>query len=183
MKTEILSIKGPILFTPKQHEDERGYFMENFRAADFEAATGVKAAFVQDNLSMSRKAGTLRGLHIQTPPHSQGKLVSCQRGRITDVIVDVRKNSRTFGHHITVELSAKTHAQLWVPPAFLHGYVTREDNCEVYYKVTDYYAPKYESTILWNDIDLGIDWSVNSPIISGRDQSALPFAQFESPYK
>lgn len=182
MKSETFSITGPVLFTPKQFRDGRGFFAETFKMKNFEAATGSRSAFVQDNLSVSAQAGTIRGLHFQAPPHVQGKLVSCQLGRIVDVIVDARKSSPTYGKHLCVELSAQTRAQLWVPPGFLHGYVTQEDNCEVMYKVTDYYAPETEGSIIWNDPDLAIDWGVNSPIISERDQAGQNFASFESPF-
>jgi len=182
MKTETFSIAGPVLFTPKQFLDERGLFAETFRAKEFEAATDSRDSFVQDNLSVSKHIGTIRGLHYQAPPQAQGKLVSCQHGRIMDVIIDVRKSSATYGQHLSIELSAKTRAQLWVPPNFLHGYVTREENCEVVYKVTEYYAQKLEGSVMWNDPDLAIDWGVSSPIISERDQAGQSFADFESPF-
>lgn len=182
MKIETFSIAGPVLFTPKKHGDERGFFAETFRARDFETATGTRANFVQDNLSVSSQIGTLRGLHYQAPPHAQGKLVSCQRGRILDVIVDARKSSPTYGQHLAVELSEETRAQFWVPPSFLHGYVTREADCEVFYKVTDYYAPDAEGSVNWNDPDLGIDWGIDAPIISERDKGGQSFAAFESPF-
>lgn len=182
MKTESFSIAGPVLFKPKQFHDGRGFFAETFKAKDFAIATGSQDLFVQDNLSVSAQTGTIRGLHFQAPPHAQGKLVSCQHGRIVDVIVDARKSSATYGQHLSVELSAQTRAQLWVPPNFLHGYVTREENCEVVYKVTDYYAPESEGSVLWNDPDLAIDWGVTSPVISERDQAGQSFADFKSPF-
>ena len=182
MKSETFLIAGPVLFTPKQIRDGRGFFAETFKMNSFEAATGSRSAFVQDNLSVSTQTGTIRGLHFQSPPHAQGKLVSCQRGRIVDVIVDARKSSPTYGKHLSIELSAQTRAQLWVPPSFLHGYVTREDNCEVLYKVTNYYAPEVEGSISWNDPDLAINWGVDSPMISERDQAGQSFARFESPF-
>ncbi|MDB2438498.1 dTDP-4-dehydrorhamnose 3,5-epimerase [Hellea sp.] len=182
METKTFSIDGPVLFTPKKFRDGRGFFAEIFKASAFEAAVGSAHNFVQDNLSVSEKTGTLRGLHYQAPPHAQGKLVSCQRGQITDVIVDVRKSSPTYGQHISVDLSADTRAQLWVPPNFLHGYVTREDDCEVVYKVTDYYAPDAEGSVMWNDPDLAIDWGTVKPIISERDLDGQSFADFESPF-
>ena len=182
MDTKTYSIDGPALFTPKKFRDDRGFFAEIFKASAFEAAIGGELNFVQDNLSVSAKAKTLRGLHYQAPPHAQGKLVSCQRGQIIDVVVDARKSSPTYGQHITVALSAQTRAQLWVPPNFLHGYVTLEDNCEVVYKVTDYYAPDAEGSVIWNDPDLAIDWGVAKPIISERDLDGQSFANFESPF-
>ena len=182
MKFETFSIQGPVLFTPKKHGDIRGFFAETFRAKDFEAATGVKANFVQDNISVSSEIGTLRGLHYQSPPQAQGKLVSCQKGRIMDVIIDIRKSSSTYGQHLSVELSAESRASLWVPPNFLHGYVTREAECEVVYKVTNYYAPEAEGSVMWNDPKLDINWTIDTPIISKRDQSGQSFAEFESPF-
>lgn len=182
MKIETFSIEGPVLFTPKKHMDGRGYFAETFKANTFEEATKTSANFVQDNLSVSTQIGTIRGLHFQAPPHAQGKLVSCQRGHIVDVIVDARKSSPTYGQHISVELSEETRAQFWVPPSFLHGYVTRTAECEVLYKVTDYYAPQSEGSVMWNDPSLNIDWGVTAPIISERDQSGESFASFESPF-
>ena len=182
MRIETFSIEGPVLFTPKKHGDARGFFAETFRAKDFEAAAGMKANFVQDNLSVSNEIGTLRGLHYQAPPHAQGKLVSCQKGRIMDVIIDVRKNSATYGQHLSIDLSAESRASIWVPPSFLHGYVTRETDCEVLYKVTNYYAPEAEGSVMWNDPTLNINWDVKRPIISKRDQSGQSFADFESPF-
>lgn len=182
MKIDTFSIAGPVLFTPRQHTDERGFFAETFKASTFKKASGSDVVFIQDNLSVSRDKGTIRGLHYQAPPHAQGKLVSCQRGYITDVIVDIRKSSATYGQHLSIELSAKTRAQLWVPPSFLHGYVTREDNCEVVYKVTQYYAPSAEGSVIWNDPDLKIDWREDSPVISERDHAGQSFTDFESPF-
>lgn len=182
MKIETFSIAGPVLFMPQKHKDERGVFAETFKKKAFEDAVGKGFDFVQDNLSISGEIGTIRGLHYQAPPHAQGKLISCQRGRIMDVIVDVRKNSPSYGHYLSVNLSAQTRAQLWVPPSFLHGYVTREADCEVVYKVTDYYAPESEGSVMWNDPALNIDWGVDVPIISERDQVGQSFAEFESPF-
>ncbi|MEP3889553.1 MAG: dTDP-4-dehydrorhamnose 3,5-epimerase [Hellea sp.] len=182
MKTETFSIAGPVLFTPRLFRDGRGFFAEIFKANAFAAATGSHDLFVQDNLSVSAQAGTIRGLHFQAPPHAQGKLVSCQQGRILDVIIDARKSSATYGQHLSIELSAQTRAQLWVPPNFLHGYVTREDNCEVAYKVTDYYAPESEGSVIWNDPDLAVNWGVSSPIISERDRAGQSFSDFMSPF-
>jgi dTDP-4-dehydrorhamnose 3,5-epimerase len=182
MNIETFSIIGPVLFTPKFHKDARGFFSETFKQSAFEEAVGTQYSFVQDNLSVSVAKDTIRGLHFQAPPHAQGKLVSCQRGTITDIIVDIRKSSSTYGEHLAVGLSADTRAQLWVPPGFLHGYVTREANCEVLYKVTDYYAPETEGSIIWNDMDLAIDWRVVTPILSERDLEGQSFSHFESPF-
>jgi len=129
------------------------------------------AAFVQDNHVRSAQKGVLRGLHFQAPPHAQGKLVRCSRGAILDVAVDIRKGSPSYGRHIAIELSATNWEQLWIPPGFAHGYVTLEDDCEVIYKVTDYYAPECDRGIAWDDPALSIDWRVPADqlLLSDKD--------------
>jgi dTDP-4-dehydrorhamnose 3,5-epimerase len=121
-------------------------------------------------------------LHFQMPEHAQGKLVSCLKGSILDVIVDIRKSSDTYGKYISVELNESCYGQLWVPPGFLHGYVTTQDNCEVAYKVTNYYSPKSESTIVWNDKLLNINWGTDEPLVSEKDKNGKNFNSFESPF-
>jgi dTDP-4-dehydrorhamnose 3,5-epimerase len=135
-------------------------------------ASGVAAAFVQDNHVLSRQKGVLRGLHYQLPPHAQGKLVRCSRGAILDIGVDIRAGSPTFGRHVAVELSAANWRQLWVPPGLAHGYVTLTDDCEVIYKVTDYYAPDCDRGIAWDDPDLAIDWRISADdvVLSDKDR-------------
>jgi dTDP-4-dehydrorhamnose 3,5-epimerase len=143
---------------------------------------------VQDNHVHSAQRGVLRGLHFQTEPHAQGKLVRCTRGSILDVGVDIRVGSPTYGRHAAVELSASNWCQLWVPPGFAHGYVTLEDDCEVIYKVTDYYAPECDRGIAWNDPDLAIDWRipVTDVILSEKDKKqprlseAAPFFYYRA---
>ena len=134
--------------------------------------TGWKQAFVQDNHVYSTQKGVLRGLHFQLAPHAQGKLIRCARGAIYDVAVDIRVGSPTYGCHVGVELSAENWRQLWVPPGFAHGYVTLEENCEVIYKVTDYYAPECDRGIAWDDPALGIDWRLSHAeiILSDKDR-------------
>jgi dTDP-4-dehydrorhamnose 3,5-epimerase len=141
--------------------------------------------FVQDNHSLSRVQGTLRGIHFQTPPHGQDKLVRCVRGRILDVAVDLRRGSPTFGHWVSLELSAENGRQLFVPIGFGHGFVTLEPDTEVIYKVTDYYAPECDGGIRWNDPAIGVDWQLAGagPQLSAKDEK-LPFLQdFESPFE
>lgn len=171
MQIEPLSIPDILLLKPSKHQDERGFFSETFRA-DVLAASEVEAIFVQDNHVSSARKGVLRGLHFQTPPHAQGKLVRCSRGSILDVAVDIRAGAATYGHHVSVELSAANWHQLWVPPGFAHGYLTLEDDCEVIYKVTDYYAPDCDRGIAWDDPALKIDWRISAAdvVVSGKDR-------------
>ncbi len=171
MKIERLEIPDVLLVIPVKHNDPRGFFSETFRA-DALLASGVEAAFVQDNQVLSTQKGVLRGLHYQLPPHAQGKLVRCSRGAILDVGVDIRAGSPTFGRHVAVELSATNWRQLWVPPGFAHGYVTLTDDCEVIYKVTEYYAPDCDRGIAWDDPDLAIDWRISAGdvVLSDKDR-------------
>jgi dTDP-4-dehydrorhamnose 3,5-epimerase len=171
MQIERLNIPDVLLVTPKKHVDPRGFFSEIFRADVF-AGAGMDASFVQDNHVRSVQKGVLRGLHFQAPPHAQGKLIRCTRGAILDVGVDIRVGSPSYGRHVAVELSAVNWLQLWVPPGFAHGYVTLMDDCEVIYRVTDYYAPECDMGIAWDDPALGIDWrlSASEVILSDRDR-------------
>lgn len=185
MNFNFFPISGLCLITPQKFGDDRGFFMETFKSKAFNEALGKKITFVQDNHSLSAPAGTIRGLHFQSPPHAQGKLVRCIRGRILDVAVDVRKNSPTYGQHVSVELTSQNAKQLWVPEGFLHGFATLEANTEVVYKVTDYYAPKCDGNVLWNDPDLKIDWGIEkaSVILSEKDTKAPLFKGFNSPFE
>lgn len=169
-----LSIPEVILVSPAKFEDERGFFSETFNAAALRDV-GIDAAFVQDNQSLSRPKGVVRGLHFQKPPHAQGKLVRVTRGRILDVAVDVRNGSPTFGQYVSVELSADNWKQLWVPEGFAHAFCTLEPDTEVFYKVTDYYAPECDAGILWNDAQLAISWPIRpeDAVLSDKD-SRLP---------
>ena len=168
IETAIAAVK---IITPRRFGDDRGFFSEVFSARAF-AEVDPSASFVQDNHSWSAKAGTIRGLHFQTPPFAQGKLVRVTRGRILDVAVDIRKSSATFGQHVAVELSAENWSQLWIPPGFAHGFSTLEDNCEVLYKVTAFYAKECDFGLAYDDPALGIDWKVtkSSAILSDKDK-------------
>ncbi len=185
-KAEInrFSIDGPVLITPKAFADARGLFSEVYRAEAFNKIIGQSVAFAQDNLSISAKSGTVRGLHAQKSPHGVGKLVQCLRGSITDIAVDARKDSPTYGQYVSANLSESNRAQLWVPEGFLHGYATLCDDCLVYYKQTGCYAPNSEISIMWNDPDLAIDWKMSAPnaILSDKDACAANFAHFKSPF-
>ncbi len=156
IQTEIPEV---LLLEPKVHGDERGFFMESFNQRVFTEKTGVNLEFVQDNHSRSLK-GVLRGLHYQVQ-QAQGKLLRVVIGEIFDVAVDIRKSSPNFGKWVGYILSAENKRQLWVPPGFAHGFLTRSEMADVLYKTTDYYTPQYERSIIWNDSDIGIDWPLN----------------------
>jgi len=184
MDIQYFDIKGPCLFTPKRFGDDRGFFMETFRQSIFKTATQSQLRFVQDNHSRSSQKGTLRGLHFQTPPHPQGKLVRCTIGAILDVAVDARTASPTYGQYVKAELNSENGKQLWVPPGFLHGFLTLTDNVDVQYKCSDYYNAECDGGVLWNDPDLNIDWGItpDKVILSDKDKTAQTFADFISPF-
>ena len=184
MQVDTFPIDGPLLFTPKLFSDSRGTFMESFRANVFEEHVGSGYEFVQDNQSLSLYRGTVRGLHLQTPPYAQGKLVRCVAGSILDVVVDVRRGSSTYGKFISAQLTDKGREQLWVPPGFLHGFMSCEDECVVAYKCTNYFAQDCGRSVRWDDPDLGIDWDVpeQGAILSDKDHEAMDFKDFTSPF-
>lgn len=177
MDARPLAIPDVRLISPKIFRDDRGFFSETYVDRAF-AAAGVDARFVQDNHSMSRARGVLRGLHLQAAPHAQGKLVRVLRGAIFDVAVDIRKGSPSFGQHVAVVLSAENWCQLWIPEGFAHGFCTLEPDTEVAYKVTDYYAPECDRSILWCDPALGIPWPIPASeiTVSPKDAAAEPLA-------
>ncbi|HBZ98697.1 MAG TPA: dTDP-4-dehydrorhamnose 3,5-epimerase, partial [Pseudomonas sp.] len=156
MKVVETSIPDVLIIEPKVFGDERGFFYESFNAAAFEAATGLKRQFVQDNHSKSQR-GVLRGLHYQIQ-QPQGKLVRVVAGEVFDVAVDLRKSSPSFGRWFGTHLSAQNQRQLWIPEGFAHGFVVLSESAEFLYKTTDYYAPEHERSLLWNDPELGIQW-------------------------
>ncbi len=184
MKIEHLEIDGLLVVVPTKLGDHRGFFSETFRE-DLLRAHGVDLSFVQDNHVYSSDRGVLRGLHYQIPPHAQGKLVRCSRGAILDVCVDIRVGSPTFGRHVAVALSAANWMQIWVPPGFAHGYVTMEADCEVIYKVTDYYAKDCERAIAWDDPDLSINWQIprGDVVLSDKDRANPQLADAVSPFR
>lgn len=144
-------------------------------------AAGVDLDFVQDNQSLSGK-GILRGLHFQRNPFSQGKLVRVIKGAVLDVAVDIRKDSKTYGEHFSIELDEDNKTMFYVPPGFAHGFVTREEDTIFAYKCTNYYHKESEGAILWNSPSLGIDWGVSNPVISAKDEEAQDFSSFNSPF-
>ncbi len=177
MEAKSLAIPGPLLLTPRKFGDVRGFFSEVYNEQKFSSILGG-VRFVQDNHSMSTARGTVRGLHFQTAPKAQGKLVRVVRGAIVDVAVDIRRPSSTYGKHVSVELSAENWAQLWIPVGFAHGFCTLEPDTEIIYKVTDYYSPADDKGIAWNDPDIGIEWPVEAAdaVLSDKDQRQPRFA-------
>lgn len=162
-------IEDVILVKPKVFGDNRGFFMETYKKSEF-FENGITAEFVQDNHSKSTK-GVLRGLHFQAKPFGQAKLVRCTRGRIFDVAVDIRKNSKTFGQYVKVELSEENKNMLYIPNGFAHGFVALTDEVELMYKTNGEYAPSADRGILWNDKDINIDWNIDfQPILSEKDK-------------
>ncbi len=180
MEIEEKEISGLIEIFPKVFGDQRGFFLETYNEVRYQDIINNRQ-FVQDNFSSSNK-GVLRGLHLQLPPYSQGKLVQVLTGSAIDVAVDLRKNSKTFGQHVTVFLSSEKRNQFWIPEGFAHGFLALEDNTIFSYKCTNYYNPKSEVTILWNDRNLQIDWQIENPIISPKDQEGVFFKDFLTPF-
>jgi dTDP-4-dehydrorhamnose 3,5-epimerase len=181
MQIEDTALEGVKILTPARFGDARGFFSESWNARRM-AEAGLDITFVQDNHSMSATTGTLRGLHFQSPPHAQGKLVRCGQGALWDVAVDIRRGSPTYGQWVGVELSAENGKQLWIPAGFLHGFVTLHPMTEVIYKCTDYYAPDCDGAVLWSS--LGIGWPLTGdPVLSDKDKAATPFADFQSPFE
>jgi dTDP-4-dehydrorhamnose 3,5-epimerase len=170
-----------LLIEPRKFGDERGFFSETYNAKVL-ADHGFTGVFVQDNHSRSPVKGTVRGLHFQAPPHAQDKLLRVTRGAILDVAVDIRRGSPTYGRAVAVELSADNWAQLLIPKGFAHGFQTLTEDCEVLYKVTDYYAPASEAGLLWNDPALGVPWPGIEPMINARDAAWPALADFDSPF-
>ncbi len=171
------------LIEGKRFGDERGWFTEVYGEKAF-AERGIVTRFVQDNHSLSRPRLTLRGLHFQTPPHAQAKLVRCIRGAIFDVAVDLRRDSPSFGHWVAARLSAENNRQLLVPVGFAHGFLTLEPDTEVMYKVSDVYAPHCDAGLIWNDSRIGIPWPLEggTPVLSPKDMKQPDLDGFESPF-
>ncbi|MFY0679600.1 MAG: dTDP-4-dehydrorhamnose 3,5-epimerase [Thalassovita sp.] len=182
MQVETTPIPDLLVITPRRFGDHRGFFSESWNRASLETQGIHLPEFVQDNHSLSTEVGTVRGLHFQAPPHAQGKLVRCGRGRIFDVAVDIRVGSATYGDWFGKELSFDNAKQLWIPAGFLHGFMTLEPDSEIIYKCTDHYAPECDGAVKWDSC--GIDWpsAQATPIISEKDAQADPFSAFNSPF-
>jgi dTDP-4-dehydrorhamnose 3,5-epimerase len=183
MQIDKTNLPGVLILTPQRFGDARGWFSEVWNRRTL-AAQGIDIDFVQDNHSLSRAAGTVRGLHFQSPPHAQAKLVRCGRGRVFDVAVDIRRGSPTFGQWAGAELSAESGRQLLIPAGFLHGFVTREPDSELLYKCSDVYAPDCDGAVRFDDPDLGIDWGIDpaAAILSDKDRAAPLFRNFATPF-
>ncbi|MDJ0732299.1 MAG: dTDP-4-dehydrorhamnose 3,5-epimerase [Crocosphaera sp.] len=178
MKVIQTKIPDVVIVEPRVFGDDRGFFYESYNEKAFTEATGIERNFVQDNHSRSQK-NVLRGLHYQIQ-QPQGKLVRVVVGEVLDVAVDIRKSSPTFGQWVSCLLSAENKRQFWVPEGFAHGFVVLSESADFLYKTTNYYAPQYERTILWNDPDLSIDWQLEAePLLSKKDQQGLPFKEAE----
>jgi dTDP-4-dehydrorhamnose 3,5-epimerase len=177
---ERVAIPDVVLVRPTRHADQRGFFQESYRESEFVEA-GIRARFVQDNLARSTR-GVLRGLHYQLPPVAQGKLVSVITGKIFDVAVDLRAGSPTFGRWVGVTLTSDVGEMLWIPPGFAHGYVVLTDTADVGYKVTAEYRPQLDRGVLWNDPAIGVQWPVEAPLVSAKDQAQPTLDRCENPF-
>lgn len=173
-------IKDLLIIKPRVFEDARGYFFESYNKDVF-TKHQIHVDFIQDNQSLSHR-GVLRGLHFQSPPFAQGKLVRVITGAVLDVAVDIRKNSPTYGEHVTIELTEENKTMFYIPPGFAHGFATLRDNTIFSYKCTQTYHKESEGTVLWNDSDLKIDWQLENPLLSDKDMNGIIFKSFESPF-
>ena len=182
MQIEHTALPGVLILTPQRFGDHRGFFSESWnrqRMADH----GLAIDFVQDNHSLSATEGTVRGLHFQTPPHAQTKLVRCGRGALFDVAVDIRRGSPTYGRWVGVDLTAENGRQLLIPAGFAHGFVTRAPDTEIIYKCDDYYAPDCDRAIRFDDPEIGIDWGLSAaPVLSAKDEAAPWLADLDNPF-
>lgn len=173
-------ISGLLIIEPTVFSDDRGYFFESFRLSVLQER-GIDLRFVQDNESKSDK-GVLRGLHLQAPPHGQAKFIRVVHGAIYDVVVDIRTDSPTYGQHFGLELNGENKHLFYIPEGFAHGFCCLEDNTVVQYKCSAYYNKASEMGIMWNDPKLEIDWPVDNPVLSPKDQEHPVLADFKSPY-
>lgn len=182
-RRELTEFRDLLLLEPRKFGDSRGFFSETYNRRNL-ASFGFDKEFVQDNQSLSIDVGVVRGLHFQTPPFAQDKLVRCQRGALLDVVVDIRRGSPTYGDHAAVELSAENWRQLLVPIGFAHGFVTLSPETEIAYKVSAFYAPDHDRGIFWNDPALGIDWPVtpDNALLSDKDKAQPLLAEIESAF-
>ena len=181
MEVKKTKINGVFLIKPQVFKDNRGHFFESFNSKKFNEATGLDVQFVQDNQSLSRK-NVLRGLHFQHPPFAQAKLVSVIKGEVLDVVVDIRKESDTYGEYIAENLNEENHHQLFIPEGMAHGFLTLKDDTIFSYKCSNYYDKGSEDGIIWNDSNLKIDWKIKNPLVSEKDKLAQNFTSFVSPF-
>jgi dTDP-4-dehydrorhamnose 3,5-epimerase len=176
------ALNGVLVLQPKVFEDHRGYFYESFHSGNLKKI-GIVEQFVQDNESLSKNVGVLRGLHFQAPPYAQGKLVKVSRGAVLDVALDIRKSSPTYGQVFTKVLSEANKLNMWIPKGFAHGFVTLEPETVFTYKCTNYYNQPAEGGVFWNDPALGIDWGIDDVIISEKDKYHPLLKDFISPFE
>ncbi|MBR2574980.1 MAG: dTDP-4-dehydrorhamnose 3,5-epimerase [Loktanella sp.] len=184
MQITATKLSGVMILTPARFGDARGFFSESWNRKTL-AAQGITLDFVQDNHSLSAQIGTIRGLHFQSPPHAQAKLVRCGRGCLFDVVVDIRRGSPTYGHWLGAELSDQNGRQMLIPAGFLHGFITRAPDTEIIYKCTDYYAPACDGAVRFDDPDIGIDWGLPAgaaPILSDKDATAPFLRDLDTPF-
>ncbi|MBW4974223.1 dTDP-4-dehydrorhamnose 3,5-epimerase [Roseovarius mucosus] len=183
MQIEQTNLPGVVILTPARHGDTRGFFSESWNRRRMQEA-GITIDFVQDNHSLSEQVGTVRGLHFQSPPHAQAKLVRCGRGALYDVAVDIRRGSPTYGQWVGVDLSFENGRQLLIPEGFLHGFVTRAPMTEIIYKCSDYYAPECDGAVRFDDPEIDIDWGIDpaAAVLSGKDAKAPLLREFVSPF-
>lgn len=183
MNVTELAIAGVKLVVPRKISDSRGHFSETWNQRDF-ADAGIEVDFVQDNVSLSRAAGTVRGLHYQKPPMVQAKLVRAVRGSLFDVAVDLRRASPTYGRHVSAILTGERGEQLFIPAGFAHGFCTLEPDTEVAYKISGFYSREHDTGIFWNDPDIGIDWPLQGrePVLSEKDRHLPRLAEAGSPF-
>lgn len=183
LTVEPTTLPGVLILTPRRFADARGFFSESWNRARMRGY-GIDIEFVQDNHSLSRQVGTIRGLHFQTPPHAQAKLVRCGRGRLFDVAVDIRRGSPTYGRWIGVELSFENGKQLLIPEGFAHGFITREPETEVIYKCSSHFAPECDGAVRFDDPAIAIDWGFDTgqAVLSDKDRAAPLLAEIDNPF-
>ena len=177
MEVKERKLNGTFEITLNPHLDSRGFFMRTFDEVIFKEK-GIKRRWVQENHSKSEEKGIIRGLHFQVPPYTETKLVRCVNGVICDVFLDLRKDSDSFGQWDSIELSSKNKKMIFIPRGFAHGFCTLTDECDILYKVDNFYNPDAEQGILWNDSDLNIDWPVEIPFLSEKDKNNMTFKEF-----
>lgn len=181
MKLIETKIKDLYILDPRVFGDDRGYFFESFNSQTFQELIGEEVEFVQDNQSMSGE-NIVRGLHFQNPPFAQGKLVRVIKGEVIDVAVDIRKDSPTYGEHVSIRLSGENNRMFWIPPGFAHGFSSLEEGTIFSYKCTNYYSKESEGSVAWDDPELNINWGVENPIISEKDQESPLFRDLKSKF-
>lgn len=181
MQIEKTGFRDLLVIQPAVFADDRGAFQESFNEARFRIDTGLNVTFVQDNESVSKR-NVIRGLHFQIPPKGQAKLVRVSKGSVLDVAVDLRQTEPTYGKYFSRILSGENATQLFIPEGFAHGFLVLEDDTIFSYKCTNYYSKELERSIRWNDATIAIDWGCDSPLLSPRDEQAMLFSEFETPF-